>query len=113
VSRHEDVPVVLDAGGVVYLPGSTHVRCDKPPPRGLGGKRREPGALVALRSLRRDVGAGPRVVVGDDEGRIEGYEAEALRLRGELAAALARVAALEEMRATWTQAVVTDLLGGT
>ena len=112
MSRHEDVPVVLDTGEVVYLPGSTLVRCDKPPPRGLGGKRRDPEALVALRTLRRDVGPGPRVVAGDSDGRIEGYVAEARRLRTELAEALAKVAALEEMRATWTRAVVNEILDG-
>lgn len=113
MSHHDEVPVVLDEGGVVYLPGSTSVHCDKAPPRGFGNRRRDPGAAMTLRTLRRDVGPGPRVVLdGGAEGRIEGYEAETRRLRAELAEAQAKVVVLEEMRSTWTQAVVTEILDG-
>jgi hypothetical protein len=107
-----DVPVALDDGGTVYVPGSTMVRCDGRAPSGLGQRRKAGGdGKIALRSLRRDVGNGPRVELPDGRaGRVEGYQAETERLRAELAAALATIASMDEMRAAYTRAVVDEMM---
>jgi hypothetical protein len=106
-----DVPVVLDdGGGVVYVTGSTLVRVDGWTAAGLNHRRKADGR-VALRSMRRDVGHGPRVELPDGRaGRVEGYQAETERLRAELAAAQATIASLEEMRSAYTRAVVDEMM---
>lgn len=102
MSRHADVPVDIDGGTIEYLPSSTSVTPDKPPPRGFGRRGAPDDGLFMLGKLDRE--RSPRVTLEDGRtGRVESWEDEALRLRGV-------VAELEAMRATWAASIAADIM---
>ena len=104
----------------MYLDPSTMVQCDKPPSRGLGGKRKEAPDGYKIGSLGRTEREGPRVTFddhstdgGERTGRIEGLDDEAARLRSELLEARATIASLMTHRDELARVVARDMVGST